>query len=57
MTYKKLKNYDGSENTSAILKTSSNPNIWIPFDSMNRDYIEYKEWLDAGNTPAAAQHP
>jgi len=53
-TYKKLKEWDGSENTNAILKTSSNPNIWIPFDSMNRDYIEYKEWLDAGNTPDPA---
>ena len=53
-TYKKIKEWDGSEDTSAILKTSSSPNIWIPFDPMNRHYIEYKEWLDAGNTPEAA---
>ena len=26
----------------------------IPFDDSNRDYQEYKAWLDAGNTPEAA---
>ena len=26
----------------------------IPFDELNTDYLEYKEWLDAGNTPEAA---
>ena len=53
-TYKKLKEWDGSENTSAILKTSSNPNIWIPFDPMNRNYQEYLAWVAEGNTPADA---
>ena len=32
LNYKKLKNFDGSENTGAILKTSPSPEIWIPFD-------------------------
>ena len=54
MTYKKLKEWDGSENTSAILKTSSNPNIWIPFDPMNRHYQEYLAWVAEGNTAEAA---
>ena len=53
MTYKKLKEWDGSENTNAILKTS-NPNIWIPFDPMNRDYQEYLAWVAEGNTPDPA---
>ena len=26
----------------------------IPFCDSNADYIEYKEWLDAGNTAEAA---
>ena len=26
----------------------------IPKDDRNRDYQEYKAWLDAGNTPEAA---
>ena len=54
MTYKKLKNYDGSENTSAILKTSSSPNIWIPFDPANTDYQDYLAWVAEGNTAKAA---
>ena len=29
-------------------------NAHIPFDDENRDYIEYKAWLDAGNTPEEA---
>ena len=26
----------------------------IPFDEANTDYQEYLKWLDAGNTPEAA---
>ena len=54
MTYKKIKEYDGSENTSAILKTSSSPNIWIPFDPANTDYQDYLAWVAEGNTAADA---
>lgn len=32
-------------------------NAFIPFDSDNRDYVEYLAWLDAGNTPAPADAP
>ena len=27
---------------------------WIPFDEGNKDYQDYKLWLDAGNTADAA---
>lgn len=27
----------------------------IPLDPKNKDYQDYEEWLDAGNTPEAAQ--
>ena len=53
LNYKKLKNFDGSENTGAILKTSPSPETWIPFDPANTDYIEYLAWVAEGNTPEA----
>jgi len=30
---------------------------FIPFDPGNRDYQEYKRWLDEGNEPAEAEAP
>ena len=27
----------------------------VPFDEDNKDYIEYKKWIDDGNTPQAAE--
>ncbi len=54
LNYKKLKNFDGSENTGAILKTSPSPETWIPFDPANTDYIEYLAWVAEGNTAEAA---
>jgi hypothetical protein len=30
---------------------------FIPFDDNNRDYQEYKAWLDEGNEPTAATPP
>ena len=29
-------------------------NAWIPLDPANTDYQAYLKWLDAGNTPEAA---
>ena len=52
--YKKLKNFDGSENTGAILKISPSPATWIPFDPANTDYQEYLAWVAEGNTAEAA---
>ena len=30
-------------------------NAFIPFDLANTDYQAYLKWLDAGNTPEAAE--
>ena len=52
-TYKYLK--DSVTNTTAtdvILRKEDN--ACIPIAEENRDYVLYKEWLDAGNTPEAA---
>ena len=51
-TYKKVKNMEGVDSTTTILRKEDN--ACIPIDEGNRDYVLYKEWLDAGNTPAAA---
>lgn len=29
-------------------------NAFIPFDEANTDFVEYKKWLEAGNTPLPA---
>jgi hypothetical protein len=29
-------------------------NAFIPFDPANTDYAEYLRWIEAGNTPLAA---
>ena len=42
-----------------MYKLTANPNIIlrlmdktrIPFDELNPDYIQYKDWLEQGNTP------
>ena len=39
----------------SILRLSDN--AFIPQDGGNRDYREYLEWLDAGNTPDPAPAP
>ena len=39
----------------AIQVTADNGTISsVPFDDDNTEYIEYKAWLGAGNTPEAA---
>ena len=49
--YKLLKKYDGTINTVQRLSD----NAFIPFDPDNTDYIAYLAWLEAGNTPEAAE--
>ena len=51
MAIYKLSN-DSEGNPCSCIKTDENPPVIFPVtDSNNRYYIEYKEWLDAGNTP------
>jgi len=50
--YKLLKEYyaDGSEELMpSVIRKSDNAQI--PYDTTNRDYVEYLEWKDAGNNP------
>ncbi len=44
MSYKIIKNCLDT----VIQRTSDN--AFIPVDLNNKDYVEYKEWVDAGNT-------
>ena len=37
---------------NAILRMADN--AFVPFDPANTDYQAYLKWLDAGNTPEAA---
>tara|TARA_R110000737_G_scaffold1737_1_gene5210 strand:+ start:974 stop:1126 length:153 start_codon:yes stop_codon:yes gene_type:complete len=48
--YKLDKNYIGD----IVSVTRLSDNASIPFDPANRNYQEYLEWIDAGNTPEAA---
>ena len=59
MKYKKIKEVAGAPVTPrAIIRTENNEGktdgACIPFDDGNVDYIEYKAWLEAGNTPEDA---
>ena len=54
-TYRYCLNPDtGGNSTEKIYRIEDG--LWIPLVEGNRHYDEYKEWLDAGNTPAAAEH-
>ena len=48
MSYKLMKTPDGDQ-ILAVYRLSDG--AAIPFDERNIDYVEYKAWLDAGNTP------
>ena len=48
-TYKLHKGLDGVENS-----VNRSDGWQIPFDSGNKDYQEYLEWVAAGNTAEAA---
>ena len=49
--YKKMKNSeDGSEQPNILAEKGK----IIPKDPLNTDYIEYLEWVEAGNTPDEA---
>ena len=49
--YKLFKLLDSTEIKSVIRLSDS---ALIPFDPANTDYQEYLKWLEAGNTPLAA---
>ena len=56
LTYKKWSHNDVV--TEKVIKRETRngqPDVaFIPFDEANKDYKEYKAWLDAGNSPADA---
>ena len=53
MTQYKLQKIEGEVCAVTIVGQA----ISIPFDPANTDYIEYKKWLEAGNTPLPADEP
>lgn len=50
--YKYLKGPSGADLTDVILRISDSANI--PDDPLNRDWVEYQEWLAQDNTPDPA---
>ena len=55
MSYKlfpKQKNASGDEVQTTVIRKADN--TLIPFDPSNLDYLEYLEWVAAGNTAEAA---
>ena len=52
MSYKLIKQSITGREDVVVRRKSDNASI--PFDDDNVDYVEYKEWLAAGNTPDAA---
>lgn len=47
--YKKIRNLNGEILETVIYRVSDN--MWIPADPQNRDYREYQDWLNEGNSP------
>ena len=54
MTYKLNKLNSAGKQTTVTRTNADGTKSYIPFDDANSDYIEYKAWVDAGNTPSAA---
>ena len=44
----------GDEDNTIMKIDDAGGVLFVPLDSTNYDYLKYKEWLDAGNTPEAA---
>ena len=54
MAYKLVKNPLTNAVDTVIYTDSTNVQKCIPFADDNFDYIEYKDWVAAGNTAEAA---
>lgn len=52
MSYKLAGKDDAGEDIQCIIRKSDGASI--PKDTDNKDYVRYLEWVDAGNTPEAA---
>ena len=50
--YKLVKPFPPNTEPSGVLYIPTN--TYIPFDPANTDYQQYLKWLEAGNTPEAA---
>ena len=50
--YKLFKNIDGR--VTCVLTERKGLVLSIPLSENNADYLEYKEWVDKGNTAEAA---
>tara|TARA_R100000458_G_scaffold2569_1_gene2102 strand:- start:2301 stop:2468 length:168 start_codon:yes stop_codon:yes gene_type:complete len=54
MTYKLSKLNSAGKQTTVIRTNADGTKTYIPFEDLNSDYIEYKAWVAAGNTPEEA---
>ena len=52
--YKLHKKNTAGKQATVIKTNKDGKRSFIPFDDSNTDYLEYLEWVAAGNTPEAA---